>query len=186
MIKINRYSLLYGIVLFASTSDAETPKPILCVSHAQCPFYQTCQDNLCRPAKGQECGRYRQCKLKGLCEGDSNVQCVAANPQDCQYSAQCRAIGECGVLNGQCVATGEGCQKSEACSLEGMCGLGKSGLCAPRGENDCRASKACATRGACSPKDGMCFPAHDLDCKLSHDCKAKGRCRLEGNDCKTD
>jgi hypothetical protein len=42
--------------------------------------------------------------------------------------------------------------------------------------HDCRRTKACAERGACTPIDGQCKPGSDADCRQSELCRRQGAC----------
>jgi len=43
-------------------------------------------------------------------------------------------------------------------------------------QHDCRRTKACAERGACTPIDDVCMPGSDEDCRQSELCKKSGAC----------
>lgn len=116
----------------------------------------------------------------GQC-GMRDGKCVAT-PEGCAASVNCQTFGVCKVQGDKCAATAETCT-GEICTTSGFC-TAKEGWCEASAEA-CKASVNCKLIGACaaevrpdSAPTTACVPGSDADCKASDLCKHSGQCRL--------
>ena len=132
----------------------------------------------------------QHCRESSDCEESPNAcmayegKCVVTPNPDCANRPACKNKGRC-VANevGACIAgDAKDCTASAACKQEGKCGYvvkyHNEGMCAPRGNADCRGSEVCAESGLCSRKGQACVVGSTFGCRNSRVCRSDGKCTM--------
>lgn len=103
--------------------------------------------------------------------------CVARDDDDCRAARVCHLEGRCAARDGICVATVEGCARSELCRELGWC-TPSGPHCRAGGPADCAAAAICRDFGKCDFARGQCDA-----CSRSAACRAEGLCHHRAGRC---
>ncbi len=121
-----------------------------------------------------------------------------SSDRECRQSDECKWMGSCAYLGGECVATSNAhCRRSLDCKHSGRCKFDLSTRQCVVTQAKCRRSTGCKRYGHCttthyrsggrdhhySPADAVCAAMSDRDCKGSLACKYDGLCAYGERGC---